>query len=160
MKKNLLVFACASLFMFGTAFAQSKTSQSGESSSKPATQTTTMSKSSTPSSTHTDRTPEERAKEATDKMTSELNLTADQQQKALQTNLKYYKALEAMQAKKTEDSSKESAEDHRDYLNKERKDEFRTYLSEEQMTKLEKKLSKEKEDKTERKSKSAEKSME
>lgn len=162
MKKNLLLFACASLFFVGTTLGQTK--ESTGNSTKSSTETSTMGKTAPNASTKSDQkekgTAEDRAREATEKMASDLNMTAEQKQQAMQTNLKYYKALDEMKHNKTEDSNQASAQAHKDQLNKQRKDEFQTYLSAEQMTKMESKLTHEKGDKSEKQSKKSEKSAE
>ncbi len=149
MKKNLLLFACASLFMVGTTFAQTKSTETSGSSVKSSTETSTMGNTAPNASTNTSKdSAEDRAKKDTEKMASELNMTADQKQKALQTNLKYYRALDEMKHNKTEDSNQEAAQAHKDQLNSQRRDEFHTFLSDEQMTKMENKVTHDKGDKS------------
>lgn len=149
MKKNLLLFACASLFFVGTTLGQTK--ESTGNATKTSTESTSVGKTAPNASTQSDQgkgTPEDRAREATEKMASDLNMTADQKQKAMQTNLKYYKALDEMKHNKTEDSNQEAAQAHKDQLNSQRRDEFHTYLSDEQMTKMENKITHDKGEKS------------
>lgn len=159
MKKNLLLFACASLFFVGTTLGQTK--ETTGSATKTSTESTSVGKTAPNASTNSDQkekgTPEDRAREATEKMASDLNMTADQKQKAMQTNLKYYKALEEMKHNKTEDSNQEAAQAHKDQLNGQRRDEFRTYLSDEQMTKMENKITHDKGEKPHNKGEKSEK---
>ena len=148
MKRNLLLVAFASLFMVGTTFGQSKTdADKKEKSSQKQEQMNSMEKSdkagkSASSSTGASKSTsggsaEEKAREATSKMVSELGLNSQQEQQAMQTNMKYFKGLDEMKSQANENTDKSQMESRKNQMNQQRMSEFKSFLTPEQYSKLE-----------------------
>ncbi|MFN3939227.1 MAG: hypothetical protein ACK4IY_01490 [Chitinophagales bacterium] len=152
MKKSVFVFALALLVMTGNVFSQSKgaaekttTTQQNQGNSadkankKEKNQSATKNPSAKQKGASRDddqRSASEKAKDATNKMTSELGLNAQQQQQALQANNKYFNALEELKRSSTE-ADKAQMQSRKDQLNNQRMAEFKTFLTSEQYAKLE-----------------------
>lgn len=150
MKRNVLMLAIASMFIVGTTLGQSQTKMDkSEKSSQKQEQTSTQKADKTSSekpgksstSDGSNASAEQKAREATDKMTSELGLNSQQQQQAMQTNLTYFKGLENMKSSANENTDKSQMQARKDEMNQKRMSEFQTYLTSDQYSKMQSKMS-------------------
>ncbi len=140
MKKATIIFLLLGAFTFGTASAQTQTKEGATKT------TTTTSKEDSKSTTKHDKMDDrissdvqQRAREMTQKLDEVLNLTPDQEKKAMEINLRYLNKLEDFKQKAHDSGNmdRDKIKSQRDDLTRQRLNEYKSFLTKEQWAKFE-----------------------
>jgi hypothetical protein len=136
MKRSIYVLAIVAMASFTTIEASAQVSGKKEQSNEQ--QQDRASKQDKVRS-NTSANTRERAQQMTDKLNEVVGLSADQQKKAMEANLRYLDAVEAMKmrAKESGNPDKEAMKGEKDRITRERLNEYKSFLSADQWAKFE-----------------------